>query len=262
MDLFIVCLLLLLTLQTLDDSDEARFGTFNALQEFLLLLYEQEAPPSGTIRCAVCATNGAAAYFRCLDCFGNRLQCGGCLRSSHFGTKGDPFHRVEKLVMEPSTNSFHFSRASLADPEVNGKLQCGHDGLPCPFQNHQDSTSVRIFDINGIFTYQVYHCSCIDKTSGMTTPLHHQFFRLRLFPATHDTIRTAFTFRSLEIAQMNNFCSASSHWDFYEMIRRRTDNVRSETVPVSLCVAGYGKHQLIFELTLNVGPLQSVPPRD
>ncbi|KAG9044752.1 hypothetical protein FS837_007576 [Tulasnella sp. UAMH 9824] len=32
------------------------------------------------------------------------------------------------------------------------------------------------------------------------------------------------------MAQMNNFCSASSHWDFYEMICRRTNNVHPETV--------------------------------
>lgn len=215
-----------------EDNEGGEREAANLNQDFLHLLYSLEAPPTST-KCKGCKTTSAAAFYRCKDCFGNKLLCNECTREAHFSTAGDPFHRIEKLIRGSLPELSYFTRASLADPEINGALHLGHHGSPCPHQNPQDSTLVRILDTNGIFTYRVYQCPCLSKQTGLKTPLAHQFFLLGLFPATYETVRTAFTFKALRCAQMHQLCSGESMWDFYEVIRRWTNNVRPDTVPVS-----------------------------
>lgn len=127
----------------------------------------------------------------------------------------------------------YFARASLADAEIGGALHLGHHGLHCPRQNTQDSTLVRIMDTNGIFTYRVYQCSCLNMKTGRKTPIAHQFIVAALFPATYENVRTAFTFKALKSAQLHQICSGESMWDFYDVVRRWTNNVRPDMVPVS-----------------------------
>lgn len=212
------------------------------------LIYALEAPPKSS-QCKKCGVERAAAFYRCKDCFGGQLLCNNCIRTVHFSTAGDPFHRVDRLVKGSIPEHSYFTRASLADPEINGSLHLGHHGLPCPHQNTQDSTLVRILDTNGIFVYRVYHCSCLNRKTRAKTPLAHQFFLMGLFPATYENVLTAFTFKVLRYAQLHQACSGESMWDFYEVIRRWTNNVRPDAVPVSsLLYNTFSQAALIIQL--------------
>ncbi|KAG8940496.1 hypothetical protein FRC04_005222 [Tulasnella sp. 424] len=67
--------------------------------------------------------------------------------------------------------------------------------------------------------------------TGTKAPVAHQFILAGLFPATYETVRTAFTLRALKSARLHQICSGESMWDFYDVVRRWTNNVRPETVP-------------------------------
>ncbi|KIO16468.1 hypothetical protein M407DRAFT_85993 [Tulasnella calospora MUT 4182] len=212
------------------DSNEEEPRSTELGEEFLHLIYSLEAPPESP-QCQACGITSPTSFFRCRDCFGGSIQCNDCIRRSHFGLAGNPFHRVDRLVRGLIPEQSFFSRASLADPDINGALHLGHHGLHCPHQNIGDSTLVRILDTNGIFTYRVYQCRCLNVETGAKTPLAHQFILAGLFPATCEMVRTAFTFNALKSAQMHQLCSGESMWDFYEVVRRWTNNVRPDMVP-------------------------------
>ncbi|KAG8972484.1 hypothetical protein FRC05_009837 [Tulasnella sp. 425] len=101
-----------------------------------------------------------------------------------------------------------------------------HQGTGVMCQN-QSSGLVRILDANGIFTYRVFQCLCPD---GLSVPL--QFMQMTLFPATYEKVKTAVTFKALKLSQLHNFGGKESVWDFYEVIRRWTNNVNPLAVPL------------------------------
>ncbi|KAG8947700.1 hypothetical protein FRC04_010544 [Tulasnella sp. 424] len=197
------------------------------LRDFLHALYAMEGlgQHQGTgVMCQKCLTQSAINYYRCIDCFGRSILCPECLKSIHF-PYGDPFHRIEKLSFTAEGEHL-FARAALSDDDVGGALYCGHGGLPCPHSNSQSSGLVRILDANGIFTYRVFQCLCPD---GLSVPL--QFMQMTLFPATYEKVKTAVTFKALKLSQLHNFGGKESVWDFYEVIRRWTNNVNPLAVP-------------------------------
>ncbi|KAG8901150.1 hypothetical protein FRC00_008737 [Tulasnella sp. 408] len=69
-------------------------------------------------------------------------------------------------------------------------------------------------------------CLC---SGGPSVPL--QFMQMTLFPATYERIKTAVTFKALKISQLHNFGGKESVWDFYEVVRRWTNNVDPLAVP-------------------------------
>ncbi|KAG8913776.1 hypothetical protein FRC01_004391, partial [Tulasnella sp. 417] len=198
---------------SVDDSDTEPVRTELA-EEILHLIYSLEAPPESP-QCQTCGIKSPLAFFRCKDCFGGQLQCNDCIRKAHFGQTGNPFHRVDRLAQRSTLEQSYFRRASLSDPEINGALHLGHHGSPCPHQNTKNSTI----------------CCCLNEETRIKTPSAHQFILAGLFPATHDIVRTAFTFNALRSAQLHQVCSGESMWDFYEVVRRWTNDVRPETVP-------------------------------
>lgn len=54
-----------------------------------------------------------------------------------------------------------------------------------------------------------------------------------LFPATHNKVQTAITFKALKLAQLHRFAGKESVWDFYAVVRRMTNNIDPRAVPVS-----------------------------
>lgn len=82
-------------------------------------------------------------------------------------------------------------------------------------------------DVMGCHPTTVVECTC----SGCL-PFYEQLLCMKLFPATPIKPRTVFTFSVLREFQTANFAAKVTIWDFWSMIRRKTNNVRPGLVPV------------------------------
>lgn len=177
-------------------------------------MYRVEA--GETFLCSKCSTARNGSY-RCRDCFGGSTLCKGCIVDAH---QQMPFHHVEEW-----TDESYFRRVSLGD--LGLAIHCGHSGRPCENGGGEKPHEVRIVDKNGSFTFNVYECYC--EQSGK---FWEQLFLMRLFPATYDNPRTAFTFAALADYQTLNYAAKVSLWDYWGSIQRRTDGVQWKLVQV------------------------------
>ncbi|KIO26196.1 hypothetical protein M407DRAFT_24526 [Tulasnella calospora MUT 4182] len=123
-----------------DDNEKRDTEAASLDQEFLLLLYALEPPPKSP-RCKTCGVKSAAAFYRCKDCFGGQLLCNDCTRRVHFGTSGDPFHRVDRL---PASRA---SRTSMPSSKLSRQHALLDSGLLKPvvriLMDDQESTICR-----------------------------------------------------------------------------------------------------------------------
>lgn len=94
-------------------------------EEQLARLLVAEGPPQNNLTCQDCRERQGC--WRCLECFGRRIQCNECCRKSHIYL---PLHRVE------AWKGTHFEPAWLWQDGV--VLHLGHNGSPCP--SNQNST--------------------------------------------------------------------------------------------------------------------------
>jgi CxC2 like cysteine cluster associated with KDZ transposases len=106
----------------------------------------------------------------------------------------------------------------------------GHGGGACP-KAPEDDQGVRftVVDVNGVHSTRLRFCHCFH--SGTRA---RQLTRSRLFPATIEQPETAISFNVIRQFHIQSFESKKSVFDFVGALRRMTNNVRTELVPVSV----------------------------
>ncbi|KAF8131231.1 hypothetical protein EV363DRAFT_1296616 [Boletus edulis] len=210
--------------------------------EFLDALLDMEAPPKPR-QCSSCGGDG---IYRCSDCFGQPLFCTLCTRNKH---RMLPFHRISQWT----GSFFEDSSLNLAGFEVH----LGHEGKSCPSRgpnkpdlnelpgsgpdewidtdeeyipsnlrapDHEDYLT--IVDTTGIHYLTINYCRCPDSP-----PAYMQLFRNKLFPATLDQPRTAFTFHVLDDFIRDNLECGTSGSNYFSKLRRITSNIFPHLVP-------------------------------
>src|ERR1700748_3214806 len=96
----------------------------------------------------------------------------------------------------------------------------GHDGAACCLPGRSDSLTV--LHTNGFHKVHVVFCGCSSDEAALLD--RNQLLRARLFPASPETPKTAFTFAMLDL-----FCHLSTQGkltthDYYLSLLHLTDN--------------------------------------
>ena len=141
-------------------------------------------------------------------------------------------------------------------------LHLGHQGLPCPSRITEDLTGHMsdtepdsdceegdgdfhaslehglpqlkgpnanvIVDRSGVHRLLVISCGCDNRRQ-----LDLQYMDMGLFPASFDTVKTAFTFNVLDDFRMDNVECKTSALNYYQKLARLTSNVFPKSIPVS-----------------------------
>ncbi|KAJ6556339.1 hypothetical protein B0H19DRAFT_947312 [Mycena capillaripes] len=160
----------------------------------------------------VCAAEGCKSVdiaFRCMDCMAPCLYCEACMAELH---QRMPLHHIEWW------NGKYFKRTSLK--KLGVRIQLGHvfgDKCSNPARSHGDD-----FVIIGSHTIDevgLDYCNC-----GKAQPRTIQLLRMRLYPATETSPRTAVTFAALDRFEHMALESKCSGYEFYNSLARETDN--------------------------------------
>lgn len=174
---------------------------------------------------------------RCEDCLGQMVWCTSCLLENH---QRLPFHRVQRW------NGSCFMKSSLlAEGYV---LHIGHGGKPCGSMNgernlwenvtedsdgwedaeeNSPASILTITDTNGVFKHRVAWCQCPGAPGALL-----QLFRDQMFPVTHHTPRSAFTFNVLDHFYIDSMECKTSANSFFHKLRRLTNSAFPGRVPV------------------------------
>ncbi|KIJ55894.1 hypothetical protein M422DRAFT_150547 [Sphaerobolus stellatus SS14] len=148
------------------------------------------------------------AGFDCQDCDLPGLICNECLCATH---QFLPFHRPLEW-----TGDF-FAKRSLST--LGLILAMGHAGELCPHVTTEfGPQKLVIADVNGLHEVMVGWCRCAASKSSAK-----QLFARRLFPASMDRPRTAFTFRLLKQFHMLSNVARITPWDFVGTLQRLTE---------------------------------------
>jgi CxC2 like cysteine cluster associated with KDZ transposases len=162
---------------------------------------------------------------------GNVFFCRLCCLEHH---RRMPFHRIRGFSDD------HFEKITLHD--LGFVLHLGHNGAKCPTasddepdamevdgdQIMEDDDVMVIVDTNGIFHHHVWWCACPERPRPDIS-----LFRMGLFPATLTKPKTVFTFNVLEAFHMDQMECRISASNFYNRLRRRTNETFPNKVPVS-----------------------------
>lgn len=204
-------------------------------------LLANEAGPSGHIACAGCEAKhseesrtyeeGATARdvpaittgsYRCADCYLAPLLCKQCVRDTHVH---NPFHQIH----EWSSSQGFWRRRGLG--ELGLVICLGHAGGRCPL-SIGDARRMTMVHEHGIAALDVRFCACSARDSQGTVPEALQLIEFGLFPASWQTPRSAFTVRVLKDFHLLSLQAQLSAHDFYNYLRRTTDNVGADDIEV------------------------------
>ena len=211
-------------------------------QRFLDRIVAREAPREGRI-CKACSTQEVP--WRCLDCLGQPSFCRECCAKEH---AANPFHRVA------SWQETHYSPDWLWATGV--RIHLGHAGEPCPHADEgtgdtvfaqatvrnfkynaeplgkqlEGDTVVTIVHTNGIHHLPVALCRC----PGREDKVLDDYLDLGLFPASFQSVQTAFTFSVLDDNMLAYLeCHTTSN-QYYQKLRRSTNPAFPDSVPVRI----------------------------
>jgi hypothetical protein len=157
------------------------------------------------------------------DCFNAPMLCKSCILDVH---RHLPFHRLQQW------QGTHFCRTSLLD--LGGTIYLGHQGQRCPNLSNSLSQGrlIVVTHTNSIHTLRIDFCHCHGAASE-----HLQLIQARLFPATITKPESAFTFGVLKEFHIHNLTSKKPLYDYFDALRRLTNNVFPQNVPVSISAA-------------------------
>lgn len=165
--------------------------------------------------CKHCSKSDAS--HRCISCFSSPLLCGECTVNSHIHM---PFHTIEVW------NGSFFARTDL---RTLGLIVSAHEGGGlCPHRRPNETTiPLTVVDVSGVHMIAFAYCYC----PGRLEPLQ-QLLALQLWPATIRQPATVFTFAMLDDYHHHSLASRKSAQDYWEVLRRKTNNDFPEEVPV------------------------------
>jgi CxC2 like cysteine cluster associated with KDZ transposases len=183
---------------------------------YLSHLLNLEMPPTN-LTCSSCAY--VEAGFHCLDCYGSHLWCQSCLILCH---AQHPFHCPQQW------KEGSFENVPLCD--LGYVLVLGHSssGGLCPEDDNLfGDCCMMVIHVNGVFKHCIRFCRCPSATSE-----HEQLFCYWLFPSTFDRPETVFTLDVLDYYGIDAMECKTSAQSFFQKLRRVTNNVFSDEVPV------------------------------
>ncbi|KAJ7025854.1 hypothetical protein C8F04DRAFT_967229 [Mycena alexandri] len=148
--------------------------------------------------------HAAVPTIRCRECFGGELYCSPCSVEKH---ATNPLHTID------AWNGQYFSRTSLRD--IGLRVPLHHKGCasPVPVDNFV------VLDIGYIHIVAVDFCGCERRHS---THRRTELLRNCWYPATHDTPRTAATFRCLNFFVIQTHQAKTTMYDFWTAMQRLT----------------------------------------
>jgi hypothetical protein len=173
---------------------------------------------------------------QCRDCFQYQTSCHRCFVQAHHR---NPFHWAQ--VWDEEQRIWNRTDYSAVLPKDAGiALQLGHPGDETSCSANEEPQELIVTHSNGIHSSRVRFCYCSDAGDKCT-----QLLRAELFPASTTHPQTVFTFAVLKGFQVHNMQSKASAFDWILGLRKLTDNVFTQKVPVS-----YYTHSLISILLM------------
>lgn len=212
-------------------------------------LMHLESPPA-SLTCVKCCQNDGS--YICQDCTCKRFLCGTCCAAEHIYLS---FHRLRKW------NGCHYEAVDLG--EIGHVVFLGHNGDRCPaigdisfkhipvveeydieWEEDEDAdievvagpngqtisygTPITAVTVAGVFPRTVQWCRCQNAPERWVQLLRHSFF-----PASFDKPATIFTFDVLDHFTHDLLECKTSAMNFYNKIKRITNNAFPSQVPVS-----------------------------
>ncbi|EIW78072.1 hypothetical protein CONPUDRAFT_157234 [Coniophora puteana RWD-64-598 SS2] len=215
------------------------------LQEIITLDGAQKAAT-----CSRCGTG--AVTWRCLSCLGVPEGCKACISQTHSRL---PFHELEEWRED------HWSSSAAKDLGI--VLFMGHNGLKCPCAGVSGVSGVfeakdgdqgldagngdggaddkqraeadrkrpktvwlTVVDISGVHRLPALWCTCPDSP-----PRDLQLLRMRLYPASTQQPRTAFTFAALHDFMISNLEMKVPANAYFRKLRYVTNEMMPDDVP-------------------------------
>lgn len=168
---------------------------------------------------AACACGEVNATLHCRDCLQSPLECRRCIVTGHGRL---PFHWVDEW------NGRFLERRDLSD--IGQILYLGHNGARCPLLGAPATPiNYTVTHTNGIHCIPIHECRCPGHGDTVS-----QLLRAGLFPATLKRPESAFTFDVLRQWDLHFLASKKGAYDYFEALRRLTDN--SGTRSVKVCI--------------------------
>ena len=239
-------------------------------------LVDLEKPPTADQACAWCdarlplpstAAPSQTCRWRCLDCLGRAHFCGACVSKYH---RLNPFHRL--LRWNPGLG--YWEKRAMAD---HGHVLCyGHGKQMCPERTSPPRELV-IVHAGGVTQIKVAFCECkraalrrallnrlspagLDGASGSDSDVDQelaakydreealQLIDMGLYPGSWQQPRTAFTQDVLRSANLLTLQGGISTQDFYTYLKRTTNNVAPDLVPVSILASSRSSYSAHLEI--------------
>ena len=165
-----------------------------------------------------CGEKDAQCDTRCVECIPSKLSCKRCFLVTH---RGNPLHWAEVW------NSKFFE---CKDPSsFGGVLHLGHAGSPCPHvESSKADWAMTIVHTNGVHSVNVRFCLCHGAAERWG-----QLIACRLFPATLDLPKTAFTVSLMKLSHLISLSAQSSVHSLSQALRRLTNDPFVDKVLVS-----------------------------
>ncbi|KAK1223408.1 hypothetical protein PQX77_013717 [Marasmius sp. AFHP31] len=155
--------------------------------------------------CSRCKTPNPK--FRCLDCFGLRIVCQGCVLKSH---ADEPLHRIQEW------SSDYFKPTTLKN--LGLRYQLGHYlGVRCtsPVISSQDFV---VMDWNGLHSIILDFCGCDNQIAP-----HLQLMEVGWWPSSYKEPRSAATFCLLRNFHLTNLQCQTPPTDFVQVLEQIID---------------------------------------
>ena len=210
--------------------------------------------------CILCKTE---ASWWCLDCFAGKAYCTECCWTSHCR---DPFHRIEwwtgtffelswlwkvGLVIRLSHNSDrcpdttnHFDAELDIDEEwfdTEDIPSTSADPKP-PDRVYNGGRVMTIVHTSGVHYLPIVFCRC----SGAAAK-DIQLLRAGLYPSTYKSCQTVFAFQLLDDYLLENLECKTSATHYYSKLRRVTNFVFPNSIPVWVFKCGATVSQNLTE---------------
>lgn len=199
-------------------------------------LLAMEAPVPDML-CTKCQAH--PLQYRCLDCHGTPQLCAECLYATH---SVEPGHKIQ------SWTGTHFEQCNdLTDCLL---LFLGHHGRPCPSLKWKGGHSLTWKDkANAVFskdsstwcnhkklcivdTSRIYDCNFVFCVCADARPEWQQFLDMRYFPATMESTRTVFTFRTLDQYDTESVHTKATAGSYMGKLYRLTNAVFPQDIRV------------------------------
>ncbi|KAI0691552.1 hypothetical protein C8Q76DRAFT_771966 [Earliella scabrosa] len=147
--------------------------------------------------------------------------CHSCLLITH---RLNPFHRL--LVWDQQRALWQ--RVTTSD--IGLVLYGGHGGRRCPRISREPREMVIVHE-RGVMKIRMSFCESSDQLRELLMPEPVQLIQMGLYPASWKRPRTAFTLKVMRAYHLLSLQAQTSALDFYNYLRRTTDNVDPDSVP-------------------------------